>query len=175
MFEHIIVMGVSGCGKSTLAQAVASQLAWPMIEGDAFHPPHNLAKMAAGQALNDDDRAPWLQHLNAQLRATPRAVLACSALKAAYRSTLRTGLKEPLFVHCHGSFEALYARVRARMLGPNAHFMPASLLQSQFEALEMPNTAWEQGLRYLHVSIEADATTALAQVLQTVQNPASLL
>jgi carbohydrate kinase (thermoresistant glucokinase family) len=138
---HIIVMGVSGCGKSTLAAAIAQHLGREMVEGDAFHPQANVAKMAAKTPLTDVDREPWLQTLNAQLHLRQKSVLSCSALKISYRATLCQGLATaPLFVHVHGSYENLLARLQAR----HNHFMPASLLRSQFDTLELPV---ESGLR----------------------------
>jgi carbohydrate kinase (thermoresistant glucokinase family) len=138
--QHIIVMGVSSCGKSTLAHALATQLGWSMIEGDEYHPAANIAKMAAGTPLNDADRAPWLALLNAELKNHPNAVLSCSALKASYRDLLRSDLPYTLMVYVHGSFETLLARTRARQ-ATGSHFMPAALLRSQFEALELPSVA----------------------------------
>lgn len=127
-------MGVSGCGKSTLAKALATELDWPMIEGDAYHPAENIAKMSAGIALNDADRAPWLLRLNEALRAHPQAVLACSALKKIYRDTLCQHLSQTAFVHVHGDFDVLLTRMQSR----SDHFMPSALLRSQFDALEIP-------------------------------------
>lgn len=132
---HIIVMGVSGCGKTTLGEALAAQLNWPFFDADDFHPPENVAKMRAGEPLNDADRAPWLLRLNALLQANPHAVLACSALKERYREVLKAGLPNLRFVHPHGAFEIIAARIEARSK-ETGHYMPASLLRSQFEALE---------------------------------------
>lgn len=136
--SHIVVMGVSGCGKSTLAHAIANELGWPMIEGDAYHPAGNIAKMGAGTPLNDDDRAPWLAALNLAMRQQPYAVLACSALKKPYRDTLRLELPHTVFVHAQGSFETLLARMQSRY-AQGSHFMPDTLLRSQFDALEAPS------------------------------------
>jgi gluconokinase len=151
--QHIIVMGVSGCGKSTIALALASQLGWPMIEGDEYHPAANIAKMAAGTPLNDDDRAPWLAQLNTELKKYPHAVLSCSALKASYRNLLRTDLPYTLMVHAHGSFDTLLSRTQARYASGN-HFMPTALLRSQFEALELPSATDHC------VTVSCDNTTA---------------
>ncbi len=138
--SHIIVMGVSGCGKSTLAHALAIRLGWPMIEGDEYHPASNIAKMAAGIPLTDADRMPWLTQLNLELKKHPHAVLSCSALKISYRALLRKNLPSPLLVHAHGTFETLLARTQARQAS-GSHFMPAALLQSQFDTLELPSRA----------------------------------
>jgi carbohydrate kinase (thermoresistant glucokinase family) len=114
---------------------LATALGWPFFDADDFHPVANVAKMRSGQALNDDDRAPWLQALNALLQANPHAVLACSALKAKYRAVLQAGLPNLRFIHPHGKFEVIAARIEARSR-ETGHYMPASLLQSQFETLE---------------------------------------
>ncbi len=133
--SHLIVMGVSGCGKTTLGEELAEALDWPFFDADDFHPPENVAKMRAGEPLNDADRAPWLLRLNTLLQANPHAVLACSALKERYRDILKANLPNLRFVHPHGAFEVIAARIEARSK-ETGHYMPASLLQSQFEALE---------------------------------------
>jgi gluconokinase len=158
--QHIIVMGVSGCGKSTLASAIAAYLGWDMLEGDAFHPAANLTKMAAGQPLSDEDRQPWLLQLNQKMRERHHIVLSCSALKATYRSTLSHDLPaKPLFVHAHGSFDSLLTRMQQR----EDHFMPASLLRSQFEALEMP---CEAELRCVTVSTNDSTAVQVSQLIR---------
>jgi carbohydrate kinase (thermoresistant glucokinase family) len=159
---HIIVMGVSGCGKSTLAAAIAQHLGWEKIEGDAFHPLTNVAKMAAGISLTDTDREPWLQTLNEQLHSHQQTVLSCSALKVTYRTLLSQGLPTaPLFVHVHGGYESLLVRLQAR----HNHFMPASLLRSQFDALELPV---ELGLACITVSTEQPTALQLSSVLRAL-------
>jgi gluconokinase len=131
-----------------------------MIEGDAFHPPANINKMAAGEPLSDADREPWLAQLNQHLRQHNQVVLSCSALKASYRSALGQQLAvKPLFVHAHGSFEHLLARMHQR----EGHFMPASLLRSQFEALEMPN---EVGIDCVTVSCEDSTAVQVSQFIR---------
>lgn len=134
----VVVMGVSGCGKSTVGRLIAQALKRPYLEGDAFHPPENVARMAAGTPLTDADRQGWLQTLAGELAAARRsgtgAVLACSALKRRYRDVLRGGMPDLAFVHLHGSRELLEARMAQR----SGHYMPASLLQSQLAALEPP-------------------------------------
>ena len=132
---HIIIMGVSGCGKTTLGEGIAKALDWPFFDADDFHPPENVAKMRAGEPLNDADRAPWLFRLSNLLQANTHAVLACSALKERYRDVLNAGLPNLRFVHPHGAFEIIAGRIEARSK-ETGHYMPASLLQSQFEALE---------------------------------------
>lgn len=132
----IVVMGVSGAGKTTLAAALAAQLGYQFIEGDALHAPSNVAKMAAGQPLNDADRGPWLADVGralAQAVASGGGVAACSALKRSYRDVLRAAISEPLlFVHPVLDEHELRARLAAR----TGHFMPATLIASQLCTLE---------------------------------------
>ena len=133
----VVVMGVSGCGKSTVGQLLAERLACPFLDADEFHPPGNVAKMAAGTPLTDADRQPWLEMLNGKLRAQEIAVLACSALKESYRQILSNGLDDCRFVHLRGSIEL----IRARLADRKHRYMPASLLESQFATLEPPASA----------------------------------
>ncbi len=137
----IVVMGVSGCGKSTVGQALADRLHWRFADADGYHPPANVAKMRAGMPLNDDDRQPWLERLNAVLRHAiakdEPIVLACSALRERYRVLLRERIDSLAFVHLAGSFELIESRLRAR----SHEYMPASLLRSQFATLEPPADA----------------------------------
>jgi gluconokinase len=136
----VIVMGVSGCGKSTVGQALSGVWGRPFFDGDDFHPPENVAKMAAGLPLNDDDRAPWLarlrQLIDEYLAADEEMILATSALKASYRQTLGCHRPELLLVHLHGSYDQILQRMAQRN-----HFMPPALLQSQFDTLEPPDNA----------------------------------
>ncbi len=136
--RSVVVMGVSGCGKSTVGRQLAVALGAEFAEGDQFHPPDNVARMAAGIALTDADRQGWLEILAQQLaaaRAAGRArVLSCSALKRSYRDVLRHGAPDLLFVHLAGSRELLAQRMAARA----GHYMPASLLDSQLATLEPP-------------------------------------
>jgi carbohydrate kinase (thermoresistant glucokinase family) len=136
-----VVMGVSGSGKTTIGSAAAARLGWQFLDGDDFHPPENVAKMSAGKPLTDDDRWPWLDQLNAKLREREArgesAMLACSALKQAYRDRLSRGLTDWRLVFLHGSFELLRQRMKER----KHRYMPASLLQSQFATLEPPADA----------------------------------
>jgi carbohydrate kinase (thermoresistant glucokinase family) len=134
----LVIMGVSGCGKSTLGARLAATLNWPFLEGDVLHPPANIAKMAAGQPLNDADRAPWLDGVAAWIdgrRTSGEAgVVACSALKRAYRARLCAGRPEVRTIFLRGSRDLIAERLAAR----SDHFMPATLLASQFAALEPP-------------------------------------
>jgi gluconokinase len=133
----VVVMGVAGCGKTTIGKLLAARLGCEFLDGDDYHPPANVAKMAAGTPLADEDRWPWLERLNALLRARPSAVLACSALKQAYRDRLMQGLERCEIVFLHGSFDLIRARLEQR----RHRYMPASLLESQFAALEPPARA----------------------------------
>lgn len=134
----LVVMGVSGCGKSTVAALLAGRLAWPFEEGDALHPQANIEKMTAGHPLTDEDRAPWLQKVAAwveeQLDAGQSGLITCSALKRAYRDVINRRGSGIVFVYLSGTRETIAARLTAR----HGHYMPASLLDSQFAALEEP-------------------------------------
>lgn len=126
-------MGVSGSGKSTIGALLAARLGWEFLDADEYHPAENVAKMAAGTPLEDADRWPWLERLNRELRRRDNAVLACSALKASYREKLCDQLCCRI-VHLRGSFGLLRSRLEQR----KHRYMPASLLASQFAALEPP-------------------------------------
>lgn len=138
----VVVMGVSGSGKSTVGAALAARLGVPFVDADALHPPANVAKMTAGQPLDDDDRYPWLEKVGEWL-ADHRdgAVASCSALKRKYRDQLRAHCPDVEFVHLSGSAELIGGRLAAR----TGHFMPAALLRSQLDTLE-PLGADEAGI-----------------------------
>ena len=131
-------MGVSGCGKSTVGEQLAEALKLPFLEGDVLHPERNVARMAAGIALNDEDREGWLLTLAERLCQAQAAgqglVLSCSALKRAYRDILRSGAPGLRLVYLQGDQALLAARMAAR----TGHFMPPSLLASQLATLEPP-------------------------------------
>ncbi|WP_447872461.1 gluconokinase [Serratia fonticola] len=136
--KSIILMGVSGSGKSTIGAAVAREIKAKFIDGDDLHPRANIQKMASGQPLNDEDRAPWLQRLNDAAYSlnhkNESGIIVCSALKRRYRDLLRQDNDNMVFIYLKGSFETILARLQAR----SGHFMPTELLKSQFEALEEP-------------------------------------
>jgi gluconokinase len=133
MASPIVVMGVSGSGKSTVGAALAQRLRVPFADADDFHPPANIAKMTAGHALDDDDRGPWLDSIGQWLAAHPAGgVMSCSALKRAYRDQLREHCADVEFLHLAGTPEVIGRRQASRP----GHFMPASLLASQFATLE---------------------------------------
>jgi len=150
----LIVMGVSGSGKTTVGRDLALRLRWMFEDGDAFHPPANVEKMQSGHPLNDDDRRPWLEAIAAEIDRTLAAnrhlVVACSALKRAYRDIIvgkRTGVR---LVYLRGDRDVIMTRLRAR----RGHFMPASLLDSQFATLQEP-TAEERA-----IVVDIDASVA---------------
>jgi len=134
----VVVMGVSGSGKTTVGEFLARRLGWLFAEGDRLHPPANVEKMRQGIPLTDADRAPWLDRIGEELRrwaAEGRSgVLTCSALRRAYRDRIRAARPDVRFVYVRGSEALIEGRVAAR----HHEYMPASLLKSQFEALEEP-------------------------------------
>lgn len=132
----IVVMGVSACGKSTIGLMLADRLGVPFKDGDDLHPQANIDKMAAGTPLDDADRAPWLELVGRWL-ADGGGVIACSALKRKYRDRIRAAAPDAVFVHLHGTFELMSERIARRAELDPGHFMPASLLRSQFDALEL--------------------------------------
>jgi len=135
MTRRIVIMGVSGCGKSSVGAALSDALGIPYREGDDLHPPANIAKMRAGETLTDADRWPWLDLVAQDLAAQAPVILGCSALRRAYRDRIREGAGGPVcFVHLAGSPALIATRMAAR----SGHFMPASLLDSQFASLEPP-------------------------------------
>jgi len=137
----IVVMGVSGCGKTTVARGLAAAARWEFIEADDIHPPANIAKMSAGVALTDADRAPWLDAVRAAIESRlargSRVVTACSALKASYRRIIAPDPGNARIVHLRGDYELF----RGRLAGRSGHYMGEALLRSQFEALEPPPDA----------------------------------
>ncbi|KLO32675.1 gluconokinase [Mycobacterium haemophilum] len=138
----IVVMGVSGSGKTTVGVALAQRMRVPFLDADTLHPPSNIAKMTAGEPLDDDDRYPWLERVGAWLASRRGgAVVSCSALKRRYRDQLRAHCPHTEFLHLRGSLELISRRLAAR----SGHFMPAALLRSQFDTLE-PLGADELGL-----------------------------
>lgn len=134
----VVMMGVSGSGKTTIAQGVAKRLGWDVLEGDSYHPPANVEKMSHGIPLDDADRLPWLHAIadaiDAELAAGRSSVVACSALKRSYRDIIIGPRRNVALVYLRGSHALLYERIKHR----TGHFMPASLLESQFATLEEP-------------------------------------
>jgi gluconokinase len=134
--RRIVVMGVSGAGKSTVGAALARRLGMPFVDADDLHPPANIEKMRAGIPLVDADRMPWLDLVGVALAdaSAPGVVVACSALRRAYRERLREAAADVVFVALEGDPELLAERMGARP----GHFMPATLLESQLAAYESP-------------------------------------
>jgi gluconokinase len=137
----VVLMGVAGCGKTTVGQKLAAALGWSFRDADEFHPPANIAKMAAGVPLDDADREPWLAAIRAHIAETlargENAVVTCSALKARYREAVVPDPARVKLVHLHGSYDQILERLRARP----GHFMKPAMLQSQFADLEVPTDA----------------------------------
>jgi gluconokinase len=164
----VVVMGVTGCGKTTVGGALGERLGWPFLDADDFHPDENVAKMASGTALTDDDRWPWLDRVADVLAAIEakgeHAVLACSALKAAYRERIaRAG--NVRFVHLAGDQATIAARLAVR----KHKYMPASLLASQFATLELP-----RGAVAIDIRLPVDAQVeAICRVLALTPAPQS--
>lgn len=135
MTRRIVIMGVAGCGKSSVGEALSARLGIPYRDGDDLHTPAAVAKMRAGTPLTDDDRWPWLDRVATVLATEAPVIVGCSALKRAYRDRIRQGAGGPVrFVYLAGSRALIAGRMAAR----TGHYMPTSLLDSQFAALEPP-------------------------------------
>jgi gluconokinase len=164
-----VVMGVCGCGKTTVGRALADELGWPFFDADDFHPPENVAKMARGIALTDEDRGPWLDRLAAAMRDVARqkksAVLACSALRESYRQRIARGIEghgdgdrsDVRIVYLKGDAQTIEPRLALR----SGHYMPPSLLASQFAALEEPENAMVIDIRQTTEAQAAQIAAAL--------------
>jgi carbohydrate kinase (thermoresistant glucokinase family) len=161
----VVMMGVSGSGKTTIADGVARRLGWRLIEGDKFHPPANVAKMHSGTPLTDADRWPWLEAIAREIDAIrargESAVVACSALKRAYRDILIGDRRDVVLVYLQGSKALIGGRMAAR----RNHFMPPALLDSQFATLEEP----APDERPIVVSIEPAADAIIGAVVQKLK------
>ena len=161
----LVVMGVSGSGKSTIADALAKRLGWRCEDGDKFHPASNVAKMSAGQPLTDEDRWPWLQAIADEIDRScmrdERVVVACSALKRAYRDILVHDRNDVRFVFLDGTEALIAARLAAR----KGHFMPPGLLASQFKTLEPPTSSE----RAVTVSIDATIGAIVDEIIRQLK------
>lgn len=174
--RHVVVMGVSGTGKSTIAEAIAARLPGTLVEGDSFHPQANTDKMAAGEPLTDDDRRPWLQLLAQEIARLDEdgqtGVIACSGLRRIYRDWLREGVDELFFIHLDTAHDILVQRMSDR----TGHFMPPSLLRSQFDTLE-PLQEDELGavvdVRHSPQDVVEESLTALARAGLPPHRPAA--
>jgi gluconokinase len=153
----IVLMGVSGSGKTTLGKKLAEELGWDFYDGDEFHPQANIEKMSHGIPLTDADRRPWLDYLNQRIlecleKGRP-AVLACSALKQSYRERLLKNASGTFLVYLQGDFQLINQRMQQR----HHHYMQAGMLQSQFDALEVPTNV-------LSVDIDAEPAVIVAEI-----------
>ena len=153
----VVLMGVSGVGKTTIGELLAQRLGWRLIEGDEYHPRENVAKMAAGIPLEDADRWPWLDALNRRIRDERNAIVTCSALKESYRGRLLAEIADARIVYLHAPKALIAARVAER----KHKFMPASLLESQFAALEPPANA-------IAIDVSVDAGRSVDAILQAL-------
>lgn len=167
MTHALVVMGVSGVGKTTVAERLATALTATYLEADRFHPAENIAAMSEGRPLTDDMRQPWLDALGqevAVLRARhpiQSVIVACSALKKSYRDILRAHLPSIQFIYLHGPYDVIQARLKSR----KDHFMPPTLLDSQFATLEPP------GLdeNVISVSVEPSETEIIHHILTALR------
>src|SRR5450432_3815970 len=165
----LVVMGVSGSGKSTIGHKLAERLNWRFEDGDKFHPASNVAKMSAGHPLTDEDRWPWLRAIAGEIdrvcAAGEHVVIACSALKRAYRDILVHGRNDVRIVYLNGTQELIASRLAQR----KGHFMPSGLLTSQFKTLEPP----DQSEHPVMVSIDAAVETIVDDIVRQLgQSPA---
>ncbi len=135
-WDPVYVMGVSGCGKTVVGRELARRLGGTFIDGDDLHPAANKRKMGAGLPLDDDDRVPWFAAIQRAVAGEGKrpVVVACSALKRAYRDTLRAGRARAVFVFLNGDYDLIMARIQKR----DHEYMPPKLLRSQFDTLEVP-------------------------------------
>jgi gluconokinase len=160
----LIVMGVSGSGKTTIAGKLAERLCWSCEDGDRFHPKSNVEKMRAGHPLTDEDRAPWLKAIADEIdrlcRDGEHAVIACSALKRAYREILVHGRDDVRIIYLKGSCELIARRLSLR----KGHFMPPTLLESQFATLEPPGLSECPIVADIDASVEAIVDAVVEQL-----------
>lgn len=166
MTQRIVIMGVSGCGKSSVGAALSQRLGIPYRDGDSLHSPANIRKMQAGEALTDADRWPWLDRVAQELAALAPVIIGCSALRRSYRDRIRAGAGGSVcFVHLAGSRSLIAARMAER----SGHFMPASLLDSQFAALEPPKPDEDA----ITVDIDQPLDSLVADILRQMKSRAA--
>src|SRR3954465_4658678 len=148
-------MGVAGSGKTTIGEKLAERLGWPYEDGDRFHPKANVEKMSAGHPLTDEDRWPWLQAIAEEIdricKKGEAAVIGCSALKRAYRDVLVHGRHDVRIVYLDGTQALIARRLKAR----KGHFMPPTLLESQFRTLQPPGPDEHPVVVSIDASVEA--------------------
>jgi len=162
-----VLMGVAGSGKTSVGEALRERLGWYYLDGDNLHPAHNIEKMKAGLPLTDEDRAPWLDLVGMALGAREGPIaIGCSALKRKYRDTIRQAAEADVcFIHLSGS----RTLIRGRMAARQGHFMPVSMLDSQFEALEPPI-----GENSITADISGDLGNTVAQIENALADHAPL-
>jgi gluconokinase len=164
-----LVMGVAGSGKTTVAAGIARARGWVLLEGDTFHPAANIAKMKTGTPLTDEDRWPWLRAIAARedalLGTGKSAVVACSALRRAYRDILIGSRSDAVLVYLRGSKEVIEKRMQAR----KGHFMPPALLDSQFATLEEPDADEHPIVVDISGPVEATIADAVRQLKERVR------
>lgn len=158
----IVLMGVAGCGKSTVGAVLSSALGWPFRDADSFHPEANIAKMSRGEPLDDEDRRPWLgaiaQWIDERCELGVPGIVSCSALKRAYRQRIIGTRRGVRLVYLEGGIALIGQRLQAR----KRHFMPASLLESQFAALEEPHA----GERPVIVSVAMSPKRVVSAIIE---------
>lgn len=162
-YQLIIIMGVSGSGKTTIGQLLAEKTGWPFYDADSFHPQQNIDKMSAGIPLSDEDRWPWLDRMNAFAKeklTSSNVIFTCSALKEIYRQRLVKDIDNNCrWVYLKGDFDTIVQRMQQR----EQHYMPAALLQSQFDALEEPEDALVEDISQSPEMITAHILESLMQ------------
>ncbi len=159
----IYIMGVSGSGKTTIGRQLSEKTGYPFYDADAFHTKENVAKMNAGIPLTDEDRWPWLKNIHdfvMEKIATNNIILVCSALKQVYRERLSNAMEENCrWVFLQGDYDTILERLKSR----TGHYMPAALLQSQFDALEVPANA-------LRIDIKQPPENIIGQIISGINN-----
>ena len=160
MNKKYVVMGVSGCGKSSIGNALAKALSIPFFDGDDYHSLENVQKMQSGIPLTDEDRKSWLESLNGLIQQQDQLVVACSALKPAYREVLRSGCNELKFLYLKGDFETIWARLKAR---EGHYFQGSAMLESQFDTLIEPS---EQ--EAIHINIKQTPEQMIEEILFSI-------
>ena len=163
--EHLVLMGVAGCGKTTAADNLHRALGWPVAEADEFHPAANIAKMSRGVPLTDEDRWPWLESMRDWMSARAaegvKTIVTCSALKRSYRDLLSSAQGRVFFIHLLAQADELQERMAHR----EGHFMPPSLLPSQFAALE-PLSDDEDGVTVVSRATPEETFEAILAALE---------
>ena len=163
----IYIMGVSGSGKTTIGQQLSARTGYPFYDADDFHPKENIAKMNAGIPLTDEDRRPWLEIIHdfvSRKISAGNIILVCSALKQAYRNRLSKSMEANCrWVFLQGDYHTILDRLKKRA----GHYMPPSLLQSQFDALEIPADA-------IRIDIRQDPETIIDEIISTINDAAPL-